>query len=124
MSRKRLAAIAWTALIVAACSIPGNELPRVRVDYVDKSAHFVLFFVFAWLWMRAGTGTSVLRLGTMLVAGLLLAGGTEVYQGLLPINRSPDVLDAVANAVGLIAGIAAFVAAEHVRSNEPGDFAS
>ncbi len=118
MSRRRRIAIGWTALIVIACSIPGKSLPEVQFDFVDKSAHFVLFFVFGWLWVPACNGTLLSRLAAVSLAGLVLAAGTEVYQGLLPINRSPDGLDAVANAVGLIVGIAAVGALERFRRNE------
>lgn len=94
-------AIAWTLLIVAACTIPGSDLPKMDIDFADKSAHFILFFGYGWLWLRALAGPIRKRLIVVGVSGLLLAIGTEFYQGILPWERSPDPFDAIANTAGL-----------------------
>ena len=37
--------------------------------------------------------------------GVLFAGGTEVYQQIIPVRRMSDPYDALADAVGLLIGI-------------------
>ena len=46
-------AILWTIAIFVACLWPGNELPKSDVPFMDKWTHFVLFGVFAFLWLGA-----------------------------------------------------------------------
>lgn len=102
----KLAAIAWTALIIIVCSIPGTDLPATEVAGLDKVGHFVLFAVFGWLWLTAVKSRPGRAVRNVLLAGLVLALLTEIYQGLLPFERDPSALDAAANAAGLFAGIA------------------
>ncbi|MEM1095245.1 MAG: VanZ family protein [Bacteroidota bacterium] len=92
----------WTLGILAACSIPGTSLPSVSLWEFDKAVHFVLFFGFGAL----GLWAYPKRTGWVLLAGLAYAVGTEFYQGLLPWPRTPDLYDAVANSIGLLAGVA------------------
>lgn len=94
-------ALGWTLLILIACSIPGPAVPSTSLLELDKLAHFVLFAGFGWLWLWAYPDRTLVVLG----AGLLYAAGTEVYQGLLPLDRYPEVLDFVANAFGLSAAV-------------------
>lgn len=101
----RVAAVGWTLLILALCTIPGRELPDVNLFSGDKIGHFGIFAGFGWLWMRAYPPTKrSRRFKQVLVAGLAYAVLTEVYQGLMPFGREADVWDAVANSVGLLAG--------------------
>ena len=78
----------------------------------DKIVHFVLFAGFGGLWMRAlcspvdGAWRQCRRRAVaLLVVGGLFAGGSEIYQDLLPIRRSGDPYDAVANGAGLLVSI-------------------
>jgi VanZ family protein len=103
-------AIGWTLIIVAACSIPGSDLPEIDIDWIDKVAHVSLFLVLAWLWLDATEGPVPRRILWVVVLGSVFGVLTEFYQGILPWERSPDVLDALANTAGLIAGSAAFAA--------------
>lgn len=65
----------------------------------DKVVHFALFATLALTgrWARVPAAP--------LVAGLICyAAGSEVLQGVLPIGRSGDVVDALVDAAGVIAG--------------------
>jgi len=97
----KLLALLWTLGILAACSIPGTSLPSVSLWEFDKVAHFALFFGFGAL----GLWAYPKRAGWVLLAGLAYAVGTEFYQGLLPWPRTPDPYDALANTIGLFAGV-------------------
>ena len=100
------AAIAWTIVILALCSIPGQDLPQVQVLSADKIAHFTLFAAFAWLWMNSLALPVRMRFAIVFACGLAYAVLTEVYQGLIPIGREPDIWDSAANAAGLLVGSA------------------
>ena len=95
------AAIAWTVAIGVACSLPGSTIPDSPVLGVDKWVHAGLFLGFGALWSLAAPG----RAWAVLAAGLAYAVAIEVWQGALPIGRSPDPYDALADAVGLVAGL-------------------
>ncbi|MDZ4700139.1 MAG: VanZ family protein [Rhodothermales bacterium] len=103
MTRAYVLAIGWTLGIMAACSIPGNDLPDLDIDLLrpDKIVHFSLFMGLGWLWLRALPQKLPYRFALVLGLGALYAIGTEVYQGLLPWDRTPDPLDAAANLIGL-----------------------
>jgi len=103
----------WTLGIVVALSVPPSSFNDVQPAVgIDKLVHFALFAGFGGLWMRvlcpprAGVWAQCRRrVGALLVVGVFFAVGSEVYQGLLPIRRSGDPYDAVADGVGLLVGI-------------------
>ena len=96
-------AILWTVAIVVACLVPGNELPEVTLlpFSPDKLVHLAMFLGFGGLWMAVDP-RHWLRVA---VAGAVLGIGIELVQGALPIGRSADPLDALADLVGLGLGI-------------------
>jgi len=107
--RTLLLAGLWTVVILTACFIPGDEVPDIGIFQVDKLAHIILFGGCAFLW------------GMFLVAGrehrrllLLAAGVVSVVLGILVElvqstswvrGRGGDIWDAVADAVGAVAGV-------------------
>ena len=104
-TRAHLLALIWTLGILAACSIPGSDLPKVNIVSFDKAAHFVVFAGFGWLWAAALRGTLARKTGRVLAGGLAYAVLTEIYQGFLPFDRTPDPMDALANALGLLTAV-------------------
>lgn len=102
MTARRLAVL-WTVTIVVGCLIPGNGLPSLEILSYDKVIHVLLFVGFGWLWTTAFPRQAVL----VLISGIALGIAIEVAQGALPINRSPDVFDAIADVVGLLIGMTA-----------------
>lgn len=100
----RVLAAAWTLVILALCSIPGPSLPDTEILSYDKLGHAGMFAVFGWLWAWAVPDVHV---GWVLAAGVAFAVFTEVYQGLLPFDRTPDLFDALADLLGLLAGLLA-----------------
>ncbi len=103
-TRAHFLAIAWTLGILAACTIPGSDLPKINVVSFDKAAHFVVFAGFGWLWMWALRETPQ-KTWRVLAGGFAYAVLTEIYQGLLPFDRTPDLMDALANALGVLAAV-------------------
>lgn len=111
------AAALWTIGILIGCSIPPATLSPVDPALsFDKLIHFGLFAVFGVLWMLAlcpPSGTTSRKLwrqaGRLTLAGVLFAGATEMYQHVLPIERTGDPYDALADIAGVVAGVGAYV---------------
>ena len=96
----------WAAAVlgvVVVCLIPPPPLPPLP-DNSDKLEHFAAYFLLA-----AGA-VQVFRRGRVLawVGVALVAQGVciEFAQGALTATRSADPFDALANAVGVAAGLA------------------
>ncbi len=107
MPRNYLFAIGWTLLILAGCSIPGDNIPDISFDLFeeDKLVHFSFFSIFAWLWSKALPDGFSGKLSVVGITGIAYGIATELYQGMLPWDRTPDPMDAVANIIGLLTGI-------------------
>ena len=98
----RWLALAWTLAIVIGCSIPGDSLPESVLLSFDKVLHLMAFVGFGALWLSARPHAS----RNVLIGGVLLAVFTEVYQHVMPIGRSFDLFDILADTVGLCLGVA------------------
>lgn len=94
------AAIGWTVIMFIGCSWPSSGL-STDLTTNDKWLHAGIFMAFGFLWRL--TGRSSLW---VIIAGIAYGYLIEVYQLLMPIiNRSYDLLDALADAVGTLAGV-------------------
>lgn len=95
--RRALPALILTLGILAMCSIPGTSIPKVRLLTADKLAHIVMFAVLGWAWLRAFPD----KAAWIFTGGVAFAVFTEVWQDQLPIGRTGDPADAVADVIGL-----------------------
>ena len=96
----RWLAIAWTIIMLLGCLTPHADIPGPIVDINDKLMHVVIFAPFSLLWMLAG-----LRLNSVLAAGFLFGAFIEFLQYVLPINRSADWIDLLADCIGTVVGV-------------------
>ncbi len=96
----RLLAIAWTVIMLIGCLSPHDQIPGNLHTWNDKSLHVLIFAPFTLLWMLTG-----LRMRYALVAGLLFGTLIEGLQYALPINRSADWKDVVADCIGAALGV-------------------
>lgn len=112
----RILAVAWTAAIAVAYSIPTTGLPAETILQLDKAAHFGMFVGFGFLWMHAlhrrpaaheRKATSPLRAWSLIGLGVVLSVLAEVYQAQLP-HRAAEPYDAVANVLGLVVAVGGF----------------
>lgn len=94
-----LAAIAWTIIMFIGCSLPGEDVPE-SISNRDKLTHIAIFAAFGFLWRLTGQSA-----GKVLLTGILYGVLIEIWQAVMPINRSGDLADAVADTVGVCIGI-------------------
>ncbi|SFR86043.1 VanZ like family protein [Stenotrophomonas maltophilia] len=98
----------WTALwvlavlfVIVVCLIPPPPIPVPENG--DKVEHFLAYFILS------GSAVQLFRQGRPLLwvgLGLVLMGiGIEFAQGALTRDRMADPMDAVANTVGVLAGM-------------------
>lgn len=94
--------LAWsgTLLVVALCYAPAPDLPGPDVPNLDKLAHVVAFLGIGLAWRLSGLAPR-----RVLLLGLGLVLLTEVGQAVLPTGRTGDVVDAAADALGLVVGL-------------------
>ena len=109
--------ILWGVLIIVLISIPGNDLPRVygvskSVDHFqpDKLVHVLLFLVFVFLLLRGFDASEAIRNTDeklyffALLAGIILSGGTEIFQHFCIDGRNATLKDFLYNSLGCIIG--------------------
>jgi VanZ family protein len=60
-----------------------------------------VFVVFGWAWIAA-VGKGKARYLWVAAAGLVFAALTELYQGILPWERTPDLADWAADVAGSV----------------------
>lgn len=101
-------AIGWTLLIFVLCLLPGNEIPKVNIPFIDKWAHVVLFGVFSFLWLCAVPTRKLLHLLLIFAITVFLGWLVEYIQGNYVEGRYQDDMDTLADAVGGLAGILIF----------------
>lgn len=98
-------ALGWTAVILILLGIPGHSIPDSSLFRYDKVIHAALFLILAILWMQAAESRGVNGIVVVLMSGIIFSVMSEWYQGILPIDRQPDVLDSVADIIGFLAGV-------------------
>jgi VanZ family protein len=96
-------AITWTILIFVACSWPGSNLPESPTVGFDKIVHVGIFAGLAVLWLLRYPDQSTLVVLTSIAYGILI----EIYQNYMPINRSFDWWDILADSAGVLVGFLA-----------------
>ena len=91
------------AITVVVCLVPGPDLPRTPPGG-DKIEHFLAYFLLA----AAAVQLYATRRALWIVAAGLVALGIaiEFAQGAFTTTRAMDAWDAVADAVGVAAGMA------------------
>nr|WP_258011710.1 VanZ family protein [Stenotrophomonas maltophilia] len=105
LRRPRLWTALWATavlLVIVVCLIPPPPIPLPENS--DKGEHFLAYFILA------GSAVQLFRRGRPLLwvgVGLVLMGiGIEFAQGALTEDRMADPMDAIANTVGVLAGLA------------------
>jgi VanZ family protein len=99
--------IAWAAIIFYLCTIPADRIPKIEFRFMDKLAHFGVFFVQSVLlsllfnFQTRKSYFKIIFLSTLLVF---------VYGGLIELlqdnffNRHGDLHDLIADVIGGFVG--------------------
>jgi len=99
----------WTLLILIVCLTPSVEIPRVDIPLIDKWTHVVLFGIFSFLWLCARPTLTAKWGVSLLLVSVAFGAAVELLQGTLTfLGRSAEFMDAVADGLGGIVGIAVF----------------
>ncbi len=94
--------IAAIVVVIAVCLGPPPEIPELP-DNSDKAEHFLTF---ALLCCGAVQLFATRRAQAVAAIGLVALGiGIEIAQGALTTNRSADPYDALADTLGIVAGL-------------------
>lgn len=118
--RHYLPTVIWAILICYATLLPGEDIPKVHIPYLDKIAHFGLFFVFSILSMYSfhkdpnvtfGRKTNII----VFLAGTFFGIIIEFIQ-LWSGYRSFEIMDMVFDSLGTIFGILAFNNLEYFKN--------
>ena len=103
--------IIWTIVIFVLCTMPPSGIPEVRIPYLDKIAHFGIFFVQSVLLSLLFNFQSRKSYFQIILLSTLLA---FAYGGLIEIlqseffNRTGDFYDLIADILGGFAGAIAY----------------
>lgn len=104
LRRPRLWTVLWVLavlFVIVVCLIPPPPIPVPENG--DKVEHFLAYFILS------GSAVQLFRQGRPLLwvgLGLVLMGiGIEFAQGALTRDRMADPMDALANTVGVLAGM-------------------
>ena len=95
----------WTWLcgvaIIILCAMPGAKIPQV-FNFYDKLQHLLAFGVWTFLFVYAYNSVK-----GGFIAGVLFGIGIEIMQYCLPksFHRSFDLVDVVADSIGVLVGI-------------------
>lgn len=115
-SVSRAALGVYTALLLTATHWPGLTVsgPISRTDLVIHAGVLCIWTCIFYLAQFIGGGCPTRRLVWAGVAGLCYSAFDEFTQPLPPFNRHFDWLDLLADAVGVLIGLALIVAARRV----------
>ncbi|MBL6944536.1 MAG: VanZ family protein [Bacteroidales bacterium] len=117
--RRLWPALAWALMILIITGVPGAYFPEVVTFWVwlspDKAVHIFIFGVQAFLLMFAfnvqylSAKERFVYGALLLLAAILFALLTEVLQAFVFIGRNGNVYDFIADVVGVLAGLLAYI---------------
>ncbi|TAL61311.1 MAG: VanZ family protein, partial [Bacteroidetes bacterium] len=100
----------WASLILLLCLMPGKDLPSITLFEFDKIVHFGIYMILSLLmyygWKKQNAFLSLHEKTVLKILILTFAYGfaVEVIQELFTADRHFDILDALANSAGAVAG--------------------
>lgn len=95
--------LAMIAVVVATSLLSADDLPPSPFDGFDKVEHFTAYLVLS---VYAGMLFAQRRAQSVAAVALIALGvGLEFAQGALTVSRMADSADALANSLGVLAGL-------------------
>ncbi|MDX2022169.1 MAG: VanZ family protein [Deltaproteobacteria bacterium] len=105
-----LGPILWALLLFVASSIPGTSYPQISFEYADKVVHTLIYGTLGALLAvaaRLNLPWSAARVWWFSIGVATLYGATDEFHQLFVPNRSADLRDLLADALGAGLGAAA-----------------
>jgi VanZ family protein len=103
--RKAGPALLWTLIVSILTLLPGRDLPDVHIVNFDKMAHFAVFGLLEWLYLKwICLGRSISKPGLITLACVAYGGLIEILQGAFYIDRYADFWDFLFNSLGCLGG--------------------
>ena len=93
--------IFFTLLVIIISLVPLPELPLKNFNLNDKLMHLLTYFLLCTSWIRFGYIESKVLDSKYIYFVIIIAVFTEILQGILPINRHFEILDILANLLGI-----------------------
>jgi VanZ family protein len=101
MAIARTLTVLWFLVTLVVLAWPGSELPQTDVPHLDKLVHAAIFTLGTILALRGWPG----RRTWVVVVLLVFAPLAEVWQAVMPTERDANLLDAIANSIGVGIGL-------------------
>ena len=98
-----ISSVVWAILIFVLCTLPPSDAPRFKIPYLDKVAHFGIFFVQSVLLSLLFNFQTRKSYFQIIILSTLMA---FAYGGIIEIlqskffNRSGDLYDLIADVLG------------------------
>lgn len=86
---------------------PSEKLAEINIWDYDKIAHYILFAVWTFLYgvVRAIRKKRAPNLWLVFILGLTYGLLVEILQFIFPTNRSPELWDFIADALGSLSAV-------------------
>jgi VanZ family protein len=105
-------AIAWTIFMLFLCLEDSNDLPKIKIQNLDKFVHASFHFVFVVIWfLYIRNSNNLIHNKTAIKKAFLLSVifgiSIEFLQYYFTTSRKADVLDVLSNCTGAILAVIA-----------------
>lgn len=103
--------IIYTLLIffISLIPLPNITIPDFNLFQPDKLAHFIIYFIMLYLWLKSNSlKENKFRLKSLILV-LFISSFIETLQGTSFIKRHYELADLIANSVGIIFSYIVFV---------------
>lgn len=106
-----------TLLILTLTSIPKIPKPPQRILFLDKIAHFVIYFLWGFALSRIWNSGSTKRalFAVLLYSSAVLFPALDELHQFLIAGRNPSLLDWLSDVTGAIAGFTIFAKWKRIR---------
>lgn len=102
-----IALVFWVFFITTLSLVSLKGLPKISPENGDKYVHFIFYFILTLLLVFNLIYKMSLKHATMISFFIAVFYGIiiEILQGVLTLNRRPELLDALFNSVGSFGAI-------------------
>ena len=95
--------------------LPNIIIPDFNLFQPDKLAHFIIYFIMLYLWLKSNSlKENKFRLKSLILV-LFISSFIETLQGTSFIKRHYELADLIANSVGILFSYIVFVLYPHKK---------